>query len=90
MTRGHLGQYSKIHCEIRLRKLLSSYISTSGIFFDVQCIFIFQTHALNSIRAGSFSCSILGILVPFACSVFPFCHPLGNGIAYTKQEFPKR
>jgi len=50
---GHLGQLNKICYDWSLHKVLSNYISTSGILFfhDVQCVFRIQTNILDFTHA---------------------------------------
>jgi len=77
MTLGHLGQFDEIHCDSRTHKVLSNYMLMSGLFFVVHCVWSFQVHTFNStstLADISRFWSILGILEPFAFSVFLFCH----------------
>jgi len=79
MTLGHLDQFDEIHCNSKKHKVLSIYILMFGFFCVVHCVWRFQVHMFNSAPADiSRFWSILGILEPFAFSVFLFCHPFGG------------
>ena len=86
MTLGHLGQFDEINCDSRTHKVLSNCILMLD-FFVCHCVCSFQIHMFNSTPADiSRFWSILGILEPFAFSVFLFCHPF----AKNNERFTKR
>jgi len=87
MTLGHLGQLDEIRCDSRAHKVLSNYILMLDFFFVFHCVWSFQVHMFNSTTADiSRFWSILGILEPFAFSVFLFCHPFEGRDSLKKRK----
>ena len=88
MTKGHLGQFYKMHCDLRLQNVLLNNMSISGQFFMLSVYSAF-THFLDSTLTKNFL-RVLYVFWDILLFMSSFSAILlGDVIALKRPKFPK-